>query len=108
MLCFFFLQTQCQDTEDDDESNSDDPEAEQDEMLVEYAGEIVPNLGKAMTPDDFTQYFSLLLPLFLTRMVRLCFICCRNCTSYLLMYLLTHLLNLLTHSLSYLLTHLLT
>ena len=82
------LQTQCQDTEDDDgDSNSDDPEAEQDEMLVEYAGEIVPNLGKAMTPDDFTQYFSLLLPLFLTRMVRLCFICCTNYT-YLLTYLL--------------------
>ena len=79
-VCVFFLQTQCQDTEDDDESNSDDPEAEQDEMLVEYAGEIVPNLGKAMAPDDFTQYFSLLLPLFLTRMVRLCFICCRNYT----------------------------
>ena len=86
IVCFFFfpLQTECQDTEDDDESNTDDPEAEQDEMLVEYAGEIVPNLGKAMTPDDFTQYFSLLLPLFLTRMVRLCFICCRTLLTYLL------------------------
>ena len=110
---FFFLQTQCQDTEDDDESNSDDPEAEQDEMLVEYAGEIVPNLGKAMTPDDFTQYFSLLLPLFLTRMVRLYFICCRN-YSYLLIYLLylptyfTYLLYLLTYLLTHSLTHLLT
>lgn len=70
--------TQCQDTEDDDESNSDDPEAEQDEMLVEYAGEIVPNLGKAMTPDDFTQYFSLLLPLFLTRMRKQCTISQRS------------------------------
>jgi hypothetical protein len=74
IMFFSTLQTQCQDTEDDDESNSDDPEAEQDEMLVEYAGEIVPNLGKAMTPDDFTQYFSLLLPLFMSRMVRLCFV----------------------------------
>ncbi|XP_069698314.1 importin-4-like [Periplaneta americana] len=59
--------TECQDKEDEDGANSDDPEAEQDEMLIEYAGDIVPNLGKAMTPDDFTQYFGLLLPLFANR-----------------------------------------
>jgi hypothetical protein len=39
--------------------------------LIEYAGDIVPNLGKAMTPDDFAEYFGLLLPLFVNRTVRL-------------------------------------
>lgn len=71
MLLFFFLQTECQDKEDEDGTNSDDPEAEQDEMVIEYAGDIVPNLGKAMTPDDFAQYFEQLLPLFANRTVRL-------------------------------------
>lgn len=67
----YLLQTECQDKEDEDGANSDDPEAEQDEMLIEYAGDIVPNLGKAMTPDDFSQYFGQLLPLFANRTVRL-------------------------------------
>ncbi|XP_067002902.2 importin-4 [Anabrus simplex] len=56
--------TECQDKEDDDLGTSEDQEAEQDELLIECAGDIVPNLGKAMTPDDFAQYFSVLLPLF--------------------------------------------
>nr|CAD7413427.1 unnamed protein product [Timema cristinae] len=44
--------TECQDKEDE---GSDDPEAEQDEMLIECAGNIVPSLGKAMTPNDFAK-----------------------------------------------------
>jgi hypothetical protein len=72
-VMFFFLQTECQDEEDEDGVNMDAPEAEQDEMLIEYAGDIVPALGKAMAPDDFAQYFRQLLPLFANRIVRLCF-----------------------------------
>ena len=45
----------CQDIEVDD---GDEEEAEQDEMLFEYAGEIIPNLGKALTPQTFAPYFT--------------------------------------------------
>ena len=43
----------CQDVELED---GDEEEAEQDEMLFEYAGEIIPNLGKAMTLATFAPY----------------------------------------------------
>lgn len=69
----FFVQTECQDEEDEGGVNMDASEAEHDEMLIEYAGDIVPLLGKAMAPDDFVQYFRQLLPLFANRTVRLCF-----------------------------------
>ncbi|CAG2066245.1 unnamed protein product, partial [Timema podura] len=61
--------TECQDKEDE---GSDDPEAEQDEMLIECAGNIVPSLGKAVTPDDFAIYFGNLLPLFLAKTKKQC------------------------------------
>jgi hypothetical protein len=51
----------------------DDTEAEHDELLFEYAGDIVPNLGKAMKPDDFSQYFIVLLPMFASKTVRFSF-----------------------------------
>ena len=54
----------CQDVELED---GDEEEAEQDEMLFEYAGEIIPNLGKAMTPATFAPYFSGLLPMLLKK-----------------------------------------
>ena len=38
--------------------DGDEDEAEQDEMLFEYVGEIIPNLGKAMTPAIFAPYFT--------------------------------------------------
>ncbi|XP_075230407.1 importin-4-like [Lycorma delicatula] len=53
--------TECQDKGEDDE-----PEAEQDEVLVESAGEIVPHLGKALGPVEFSQHYTQLLPHFLT------------------------------------------
>lgn len=53
--------TECQDKGDDDE-----PEAEQDEVLVESAGEIVPYLGKALGPAQFSQHYAQLLPLFIS------------------------------------------
>ena len=45
----------CQDVEAEE---GDEEEAEQDEMLFEYAGEIIPNLGKALTPQTFAPYFT--------------------------------------------------
>ena len=47
--------------------DGDEEEAEQDEMLFEYAGEIIPNLGKAMTPATFAPYFTGLLPMLLKK-----------------------------------------
>ena len=43
----------CQDVELED---GDEEEVEQDEMLFEYAGEIIPNLGKATTLATFAPY----------------------------------------------------
>lgn len=51
--------TECQDEGEEDES-----EAEQDELLIESAGEIVPALGKAMNPQEFAQHYTQLLPMF--------------------------------------------
>ena len=44
----------CQDIETEEE----DEEAEQDEMVFEYVEEIIPTLGKAMTPQTFAPYFA--------------------------------------------------
>lgn len=61
--------TECQ---DEDEAGNvpdeDDEDAEQDELLLQYAGNIVPQLGKAMTHEDFAQYFKSVLPMFLAKM----------------------------------------
>ena len=62
------MQTVCQDIADEEDSG-DEGEAEQDEMLIEYAGEIVPNLGKALGPVEFAQHFPQLLPLFANKSV---------------------------------------
>lgn len=62
--------TECQ---DEDEAGNvpdeDDEDAEQDELLLQYAGNIVPQLGKAMTHEEFAQYFKSVLPMFLAKMV---------------------------------------
>lgn len=65
---FFPLKTVCQDMADEVGSD-EDGEAEQDEMLVEYAGEVIPNLGKALGPLEFSQHFPHLLPLFANKTV---------------------------------------
>jgi len=54
----------CQDVEAEE---GDEEEAEQDEMLFEYAGEIIPNLGKALTPQTFAPYFTGILPMLLKK-----------------------------------------
>ncbi|XP_063239917.1 importin-4-like [Bacillus rossius redtenbacheri] len=67
--------TECQDKDD---GESDDPDAEQDEVLIECAGNIVPNLGKAMSPDDFAMYFANLLPLFTAKSKKVCTVAQRS------------------------------
>merc|ERR1719242_2522934 len=59
----------CQDVELDEE---DEEEAEQDEMLFEYAGEILPNLGRALTPNTFCPHFTKLLPMLLKKTKKSC------------------------------------
>ena len=65
----------CQDIEIDEE---DEEEAEQDEMLFEYAGEILPNLGRALTPESFAPHFSKLLPMLLKKTKKSCSIAERS------------------------------
>lgn len=40
------------------DEEEEDGEAEQDELLFEYAGEVMPSLGMAMTPQKFAPYFA--------------------------------------------------
>merc|ERR1712013_283599 len=54
------------------EEGGDEEEAEQDEMLFEYAGEVLPNLGRALTPAVFAPYFTGLLPLLLKKTKKQC------------------------------------
>ncbi|XP_060832672.1 importin-4-like [Bombus pascuorum] len=59
--------TECQDQE---ETEDLDIEAEQDELLVEYAGDVFCNFGKVLSPEDFGHYFQAMLPMFLERLKR--------------------------------------
>lgn len=59
----------CQDMEGED---GEEEEAEQDEMLFEYAGEVLPNLGRALTPQTFAPYFTGLLQLLLKKTRKQC------------------------------------
>lgn len=68
---FFFYQTMCQDMADE-AGSEDEGEAEHDEMLIEYAGEVVPSLGKAMNQTEFAAQFAQLLPLFANKTVSIC------------------------------------
>lgn len=52
--------------EDDDAEES---ESEAHEKLIEYAGDVLPALGGAMTPQEFAPYFAGLLPSILQRIV---------------------------------------
>merc|ERR1719153_1355790 len=62
----------CQDAEEAEGGDEGDEEAEQDEMLFEYAGEVLPNLGRAMTPQTFAPYFTGLLPMLLRKTKKQC------------------------------------
>jgi len=66
----------CQDMEAED--GGEEEEAEQDEMLFEYAGEVLPNLGRAMTPQAFAPYFTGLLPNLLKKTKKQCSIAERS------------------------------
>lgn len=66
------LKTMCQDTDlgNQTESNEDDVEAEQDELLLESAGDVIPKFAAAITPDDFACYFPNILKLLSSRTVK--------------------------------------
>ena len=69
------FQTQCQMMEQAEEGNEEedveDPDSEASEKLIEYAGDVLPALGNAMTPQEFAPYFAGLLPSILQRTVSL-------------------------------------
>ena len=46
--------------------------SEQDEAIFEYAGDVLPSLGQAMTPDTFAPYFVGSLPLLVKKMKPQC------------------------------------
>ncbi len=61
-----------------DVDDDDGQEAEQDELLFQYAGDIMPALGKAMTPSAFAPYFAGLLPHLLKKTKSSCTDCERS------------------------------
>lgn len=62
----------CQDTDlgAQTETNEDDAEAEQDELLLESAGDVIPKYAAAISPDDFACYFPNVLKLLSGRTVK--------------------------------------
>lgn len=66
----------CQDTDLDTttaDNNEDEGEAEQDELLLESAGDVIPKFSSAINPDDFVLYFPNILQLLTHRTVGLTF-----------------------------------
>ena len=63
---FWTGKTQCQHHE---EGENFDVEAEQDELLVESAGDVLCNLGKVISPEDYELHFKTVLPMLLERLV---------------------------------------
>merc|ERR1719431_2522315 len=66
------MKGECASQDTEAEEGGDEEEAEQDEMLFEYAGEVLPNLGRALTPPVFAPYFTGLLPLLLKKTKKQC------------------------------------
>uniref|UniRef100_A0A6M2DTC3 Putative karyopherin importin beta 3 n=1 Tax=Xenopsylla cheopis TaxID=163159 RepID=A0A6M2DTC3_XENCH len=62
----------CQDADDRNDDSSVEDQAEQDEMLIEYAGDVLPKLGKHMKSDDFLIIFMRILPHILSRTKKSC------------------------------------
>ena len=70
----------CMDNEDAGDEAEETQEAEQDEMLFEYAGEILPSLGQAMTAgmdnssgtNNFAPYFAGIFPMLLKKTKKHC------------------------------------
>ncbi|CAG9770533.1 unnamed protein product [Ceutorhynchus assimilis] len=62
------MKTMCQDTDLGTQTdNEDDTEAEQDELLLESAGDVIPKYAAAISPDDFALYFPSVLKLLSAR-----------------------------------------
>lgn len=74
-------ETECQDQE---EGEFIETEAEQDELLMECAGEVLVSLGNVITPEDFMLFFQRVLPLLLQILVFIFFF---FYTSYLNIFL---------------------
>ena len=58
--------TDCQGQEDAEDEYM---EAEQDELLVECAGDVLTNFGRAIPPEEFASFFQTVLPLIKERLV---------------------------------------
>ena len=80
-----YLQTTCQGEDDDNDGIVEDEEeqAEQDAMLVEYAGDLVPSLARTMGGEKFAPYLAGMLQLMVAKTVRqfVTFICL-GCESF--------------------------
>ncbi|XP_033113593.1 importin-4-like [Anneissia japonica] len=66
------LKTACQDEDDEEDYDEDPQQAEHDEMLIEYAGEIIPSLAKAMGGQAFGPYLAGALPLLVMKTKKSC------------------------------------
>merc|ERR1711892_1256584 len=66
------MKGECASQDTEAEEGGEEEEAEQDEMLFEYAGEVLPNLGRALTPQAFAPYFTGLLPILLKKTKKQC------------------------------------
>ncbi|KAF7274386.1 importin-4-like [Rhynchophorus ferrugineus] len=65
------LKTMCQDTDLGTRTeNNEDIEAEQDELLLESAGDVIPKFAAAISPDDFVCYFPNVLKLLANRTMK--------------------------------------
>lgn len=61
----------CQDTDLDagGDNNEEDIESEQEEVLLESAGDVIPKFAAAISPDEFLLYFNNILQLMAIRTV---------------------------------------
>lgn len=63
----------CQDSDQyDADADEEEEDSEQDEVLFEYAGEVLPALGMAMTPQTFAPYFAGIMPHLLKKAKKQC------------------------------------
>ncbi len=66
------LQTACQDQDDEEDEDEEGDQAEYDAMLIEYAGDIIPSLARALGGVAFAPYFAGTLPLLIARTKKSC------------------------------------
>ncbi|XP_033626576.1 importin-4-like isoform X1 [Asterias rubens] len=64
--------TACQDQDDEEDEDEDGDQAEYDAMLIEYAGDIIPSLARALGGVAFAPYFAGTLPLLIARTKKSC------------------------------------